>query len=84
MSTVTTRTTTSSKDPPTQSLKVVDTFQHVYNWSHEHDVQKVTRERHGGDKYGLNDVLGWCDLSREVSTSTFGVIIHVVSLMFCL
>ena len=40
----------------------------MYNWSHEHDVQKVMRERHGGDKYGLNAVLGWCDLSHEVST----------------
>eukprot|EP00579_Thalassiosira_antarctica_P010418 CAMPEP_0201924892 /NCGR_PEP_ID=MMETSP0903-20130614/13882_1 /ASSEMBLY_ACC=CAM_ASM_000552 /TAXON_ID=420261 /ORGANISM="Thalassiosira antarctica, Strain CCMP982" /LENGTH=201 /DNA_ID=CAMNT_0048462483 /DNA_START=24 /DNA_END=629 /DNA_ORIENTATION=+ len=58
--------TTSSKDPPTQSLKVVETFQHVYNWSHEHDVQKVMRERHGSDKCGLNAVLGWCDLAHEV------------------
>ena len=57
----------SSKDPPIQSLKVVETFNKIYNWSHEHDVQKVMRERHGTDKYGLNAVLQWCDLAHEVS-----------------
>lgn len=55
-----------AKDPPTQPLKVVETFQHVYTWNHEHDVQKVMRERHGSDKCGLNAVLGWCDLAHEV------------------
>ena len=59
---------TSSKDPPTQSLKVLETFQHMNTWSHEHDVQKVMRERHNGsDKYGLNAVLGWCELAHDVS-----------------
>ena len=57
----------SSEDhPPMQSLKVVETFQHVYNWRHEHDVHRVMRERHGSDKYGLNAALGWCELAREV------------------
>ena len=60
-------TTNSSKDPPTQPLKVIETFQHVYSWDHEHDVQKVVRERYGDDKHGLNAVLGWCDLAHEVS-----------------
>mmetsp|Transcript_24730 Transcript_24730/g.52454 ORF Transcript_24730/g.52454 Transcript_24730/m.52454 type:complete len:203 (-) Transcript_24730:136-744(-) len=55
-----------SKDPPTQPLKVIETFQHVYNWSHEHDVQKIMRDRHGSDKNGLNAVMGWCDLSHDV------------------
>ena len=62
-----TSASSNSKDPPMQSLKVVETFNEVYNWSHEHDVQKVMRERYGNDRYGLNAVLGWCDLSHEVS-----------------
>ncbi len=62
-----TAATNPSKDPPTQPLKVIETFQHVYNWNHEHDVQRVTRERYGSDKHGLNAVLGWCDLAHEVS-----------------
>jgi len=63
----TSASSTNSKDPPMQPLKVVETFNEVYNWSHEHDVKKVMRERYGNDKYGLNAVLGWCDLSHEVS-----------------
>jgi len=62
-----TSASSNSKDPPMQPLKVVETFNEVYNWSHEHDVKKVMRERYGNDKYGLNAVLGWCDLSHEVS-----------------
>ena len=65
--TTTTTGNSDSKDPPIQSLKVVETFNKIYNWSHEHDVQKVMRERHGTDKYGLNAVLQWCDLAHEVS-----------------
>jgi len=62
-----TSASSNSKDPPMQPLKVVETFNEVYNWSHEHDVKKVMRERYGNDRYGFNAVLGWCDLSHEVS-----------------
>lgn len=62
-----TSASSNSKNPSMQPLKVVETFNEVYNWSHEHDVQKVMRERYGNDRYGLNAVLGWCDLSHEVS-----------------
>ena len=67
--------------PPMQSLKVVETFQHVYNWRHEHDVHRVMRERHGSDKYGLNAALGWCELAREVSVS---VDIYISSVDFAI
>eukprot|EP00584_Thalassiosira_punctigera_P007890 CAMPEP_0172535058 /NCGR_PEP_ID=MMETSP1067-20121228/7225_1 /TAXON_ID=265564 ORGANISM="Thalassiosira punctigera, Strain Tpunct2005C2" /NCGR_SAMPLE_ID=MMETSP1067 /ASSEMBLY_ACC=CAM_ASM_000444 /LENGTH=196 /DNA_ID=CAMNT_0013319951 /DNA_START=30 /DNA_END=620 /DNA_ORIENTATION=- len=62
-------TAATNKDPPVQSLKVVETFQHVYNWSHEHDIGKVVRDRRGSDKHGLNAALGWCDLARAVHDS---------------
>mmetsp|Transcript_21537 Transcript_21537/g.46838 ORF Transcript_21537/g.46838 Transcript_21537/m.46838 type:complete len:214 (+) Transcript_21537:130-771(+) len=70
-STATTSSTTStnnSKEPPMQSLKVMEKFQHLYNWSHEDDVSKVMREQcHGNnDKVGLDAVVGWCDLAHEV------------------
>ena len=87
--TTTTTTTTAnsnnnSKDPPIQSLKVVETFNKIYNWSHEHDVQKVIRERHGTDKYGLNAVLQWCDLAHEVSIwHTNWICIFILYQMSC-
>jgi len=50
-----------------RSVKVVETFRHVYNWRHEHDVRKVEGEmRRTEGQYGLDAALGWCDLAREV------------------
>lgn len=51
-------------------LRVMETFNQLYNWQHEHDVDKVKRSmREGGsDKVGLKAVLGWCELSHAVST----------------
>mmetsp|Transcript_15768 Transcript_15768/g.32972 ORF Transcript_15768/g.32972 Transcript_15768/m.32972 type:complete len:209 (-) Transcript_15768:476-1102(-) len=51
-----------------QPLKVVERFQQIYNWQHEHDEAKVC-DRHDSernDKYGLNAVVGWCALSHAV------------------
>ncbi|KAL3794156.1 hypothetical protein HJC23_012863 [Cyclotella cryptica] len=47
-------------------LKVVETFSKLYNWQHEHDVDKVKRSMNegGSDKVGLKAVLGWCELSH--------------------
>lgn len=50
-------------------LQVVEKFQHVFQWSHEHDVQQLLAERRGSDKHGLAAVRGWCRLAREVSLS---------------
>lgn len=53
-----------------QSLKTIETFQHVYNWQHEHDVQKVItmneQDHHDKKKYGLSAVLEWCDLAKSI------------------
>lgn len=69
ISTQSSKANNNSKDDntPMQSLKVTETFNEIYNWNHEHDVSKVTRERHGNEKYGLNAVLGWCELAHAVS-----------------
>ncbi len=52
-----------------QPLKVVERFQQIYNWQHEHDETKVWERHESGknDRYGLNAVLGWCALSHAVS-----------------
>ncbi|KAL9184516.1 hypothetical protein ACHAXT_012486 [Thalassiosira profunda] len=55
-----------AKAPPARPLKMVERFHHVYNWSHEHDAQRVVRERHGSEKNGLSAALDWCSLAREV------------------
>lgn len=69
ISTQSSKANNNSKDDntPMQSLKVTETFNEIYNWNHEHDVNKVMRERSGNEKYGLNAVLGWCDLAHAVS-----------------
>lgn len=58
-------------DDNTRGLKIVETFSEVYNWQHEHDVEKVHRSRNEGgcDKVGLKAVLGWCELAHAVSNS---------------
>lgn len=52
-----------------RGLKVVETFSEIYNWQHEHDLEKVNRSRNEGgcDKVGLKAVLGWCELAHAVS-----------------
>ena len=69
ISTQSSKANNNSKDDntPMQSLKVTETFNEIYNWNHEHDVNKVMRERSGNEKYGLNAVLGWCELAHAVS-----------------
>jgi hypothetical protein len=53
-----------------QSLKTIETFDHVYNWQHEHDVQKVItmneQDHHDKKKYGLSAALEWCDLAKSI------------------
>jgi hypothetical protein len=53
----------------TRSLKLVETFSKVYNWQHEHDVDKVRRliNEGGHNNIGLRAVLGWCDIAHAVS-----------------
>ena len=67
--TTTSTTTSNSDDPPVRSLNVVESFRHVYHWSHEHEAERVARERRGNERCGLNAALGWCDLAREVSAA---------------
>ncbi len=70
--TTTTTTTSNSNDPPVRSLNVVESFRHVYHWSHEHEAERVARERRGNERCGLNAALGWCDLAREVRVRVCG------------
>lgn len=58
-------------DYNSRSFKVVETFSQIYNWQHEHDVDKVKRSisEGGSEKAGLKAVLGWCELSHAVSSS---------------
>ena len=71
--TATNHHTTSDNSIPTimqQPLKAIETFQHIYNWQHEHDVPKVVlqqmQQQENTEKYGLNAVLEWCDLSQSI------------------
>lgn len=70
--TATNHHTTSDNSIPTimqQPLKAIETFQHIYNWQHEHDVPKVLlqqQQQANTEKYGLNAVLEWCDLSQSI------------------
>lgn len=70
--TATNHHTTSDNSIPTimqQPLKAIETFQHIYNWQHEHDVPKVLlqqQQQANTEKYGLNAVREWCDLSQSI------------------
>jgi len=64
-SSTTTATTTTTT---TNNLKVIETFHEIYNWQHEHDVQKVILESRqlNNEKYGLHAVQEWCDLAQSI------------------
>ena len=71
--------------PVSQPLQVVETFQHLYHWHHEHDASKVRMsELYKSDrdcKYGLNAVLEWCDVSHAVSEILFKILIDSFDLV---
>jgi hypothetical protein len=59
----------SSGNDNSRPLKVVESFTQIYNWQHEHDVDKVKRslKEGGSEKIGLKAALGWCELAHAVS-----------------
>jgi hypothetical protein len=61
-------TTTATTTTTTNNLKVIETFHEIYNWQHEHDVQRVIFESRqlNNEKYGLHAVREWCELAQSI------------------
>jgi hypothetical protein len=61
-------TTTATTTTTTNNVKVIETFHEIYNWQHEHDVQRVIFESRqlNNEKYGLRAVRDWCELAQNI------------------
>lgn len=78
--------TTNNNNLKEQPLATIEHFSQMYNWQHEHDVEKVKRttEEKNWEKSGLEGVLGWCELSHSVSSRNKDVfVVEIIVLCYC-